>query len=292
LSSAQKKTLEVTYKKNNDKSYDFRYEKSVPGSFTIMVQFTNLTNARYASLPHVVKASGGLLFKLTPIDDTKGIGFSWKYRSYGAAIANRVDESFVYLLPFPDWTSLISQDASNVNQKYYGGEKSDSWQSYALTAEADSVLNMRKGVVVRVENDHAIDTESYFTTSTNKIVIEHKDRTRAVYKGFSQHGIVVKPGDIVYPHTYLGSLATSEKDKKGTLMLHVYYLTQLNLDFKIKESSLTDKDDNAYLKPMFFTENGPMQLQSGESYKGDSNLEIIQEEMSKREIKKMKKGEL
>jgi len=279
LSFGQARSLEVKYKKNTDNSYDFTYRKSEYGSHTIVIKFENLTNARYTGLSHVVKANSGLLFKLTPIDASKGISFSWKYRSYKTAVVKKLDKDFVYLLPFPENAKVKCRNVSNVNEKYFNAEISDSWQAYAFYSETDSVMSVRKGIVVKVIDDFQTDPNVHYTSKMNQVIVEHNDRTRASYKGFAIGKIAVKPGDIVYPNSFLGERMESDAKNEVPLFLMVYYTTELDLSFKTK-------------LPYFLLSDDVRQIEFEEEYIAKSNLEIIQTEMSKREKKKMKKGEL
>lgn len=284
----QSKSLEVKYTKNNDNSYDFTYSKNVPGSYTIVLEFTNLTNARYTGLAHVVKSSRGLLFKLTPIDDSKGISFSWKYKYVSGAVAKKIKDSFVYLLPFPNGSSVSARNMTFLKEEYFEGEKSDTWQSYSLAADSDSIMCIRKGVVVRVENDYDVSSDVVFTSNLNRVIVEHSDRSLAAYKGFDKGGIVVKPGDTVYPHSYLGSLSTGANSNDRELVLNVFYSTEINLDFKKKKATMQDKDSYTYVKPLFYTANKSVRLNEDDVFVVDSTKDIIEEEMSKREKKKYK----
>lgn len=90
---------------------------------------------------------------------------------------------------------------------------------------ADTIYNMRKGIVIDVINEFKTDSlDAYkYTSKMNKIFIEHDDGTIARYVGFNSKSIFIKPGQTVYPQTKLGVLDIFN-NSVYRLYFDIYYL--------------------------------------------------------------------
>lgn len=293
---AQKRAIEVSYKRNPDKSIDFSYKKTKPGSYSLSIHFTKLENAFYNSSVLHIKSQSGHLFKLRPINKDEHIIFSYK-SSYIRGITNpKVDHSFEYILPFSKGQSITINKASNVGEKYFGNKKPKNWESYIVAGKVqDSVFAMRKGIVVNIVNEHVFDTvyNRSFTTKTNSIRIEHKDGTYAIYKNLKKDSFLVKLGQTVYPRTKLGIMEKSIKNKENyRLSFSIYFLSLDKFDNIQKEKrTLTNrKSYHEYIAPHFVTSDGVTTLEHKGKYSVDFDEEVLFKEFTKKEKKKYKKN--
>ncbi|NGY37027.1 peptidoglycan DD-metalloendopeptidase family protein [Flavobacterium sp. XN-5] len=289
---AQDRTVEVTSVRNDNKSVDFFYTKNKPGSYTVKIEFNSLSNTS-TSLLHeqVVEGNSGRLLSLKPTNSELGIGYGYKTSYAFGNSEPKVDSLFQYLLPFKKGTQITIYESSNLNEKYFGAEKPESWKSYSTNSKTvDSVFAMRKGIVVNLKNEFQNDTitKMLYTSKTNSIQIEHEDGTYASYSGFKKDSFKVKLGDIVYPNTMLGTLANFNNEKY-ILHFSIYYFDK-NRMFESSKSLRASKTPHVYLTPYFYTAAGAIKIIPKNSFTADCNESIIIKEMSKREIKQLLKN--
>lgn len=289
---SQNKNITINFKRNSDNSIDFYYEKKIPGSFYVSIEFTTLTNSYRKKHSNVVKHSSGRLFKLKPINKEQPINFSYKY-SYTRGIPNsKVDHLFTYSLPFKKGKKIKVLESSNLNQTFFGSKKPSKWKSYVIDRTyADMVYSMRKGLVVKVIDEFKSDTSGQYDykSNMNSILVEHSDGTFASYKGFKKGSIFVKPGQMVYPQSQLGTLGIFN-DSIYRLYFNIHYLINNDLNSKGKVTLKEQKSNNEFLTPYFYTNNGAEQLKDKNDYLISINETILFQEFSKREKKKYLKN--
>ena len=292
---AQERVIEINAVRNENNTVDFFYKKNKPGSYTIKVELTNLSNSNNSTdIEEVVENSSGKLFSLRPANPAIGIGYGYKFVYVMGNSRVKVDSLFQYILPFSKGKKVTVYESSNLNEKYFGSEKIESWKSYSSSSKTiDSVFAMRKGIVVDVINAFENDTitKMLYTSKTNTIKIEHEDGTYALYKGFKKNSFKVKLGDLVYPSTMLGTL-NKFNNENYTLHFTIYYLNK-ELSFTPSKQTLkTAKSSNAFVTPYFFTQEGVIQIVPRNTYTADYNEAIITKEMSKKEIKQRLKNKV
>ncbi|GAA3638118.1 hypothetical protein [Flavivirga jejuensis] len=287
---SQEKTIKIKTERNKDKSVDFYYKKNLPGSFHLTIKFTTLENTKAYTYREVVKSNYGFLFKLKPKNANESIKYSYR-TSYIRGIPNpKIDSLFTYTLPFKKGKHVIIHENNNVGEKYFNDEKPKNWKSYGIKRkQADTVTNMRKGIVVKITNKFDTDTlvKKKFTTQINRILIEHADGTFASYKGFKKDAIFVKLGQKVYPQTELGILDIFNESYR--LYFNIYYLKTDSLNSKEKSTLTKRKRNYAYITPYYYTEKGAVQLENKNKYKIVFDDEAFLKEFSKKEFKKYKK---
>lgn len=286
----QKKDIRVKHIRNKDRSVDFFYEKDVPGSYMITVNFTRLENAFYNAKPILVQANSGKLFTLKPTYPDKGIPVGYRYSWIRGKLNPKIDRSFEYLLPFRKGATINAEELTNLGQQYFGSERPKDWKAYRFyESSSDTVLAIRKGIVVEIVNQFVLKSEVSYTSQKNRIVVEHEDGTYASYEGFAKEVALVKLGEKVYPHTPLGVLKSSESGNTGKLYLKVYFLIDAEYDRKAKETLATRKSRTQYIAPVFYTTEGNITIESYQGYTVDSNEKILTKELSRREKKRFKK---
>jgi hypothetical protein len=196
---------------------------------------------------------------------------------------------FQYCLPFKDGKKVRLVESSNLNEKYFGAEKHESWKSYAvITKSQDSIFAMRKAIVIEIKNEFPTDTlaKGYiYTSKRNSITIEHEDGTYARYSGLKMNSMSVQLGDVVYPSTYLGVLDIFN-NKDYVLHFNVYYLAKKDFVYDSKATLRTLKTPYSYLIPYFHTKEGVTKIKNRETYTAHHTPEIITKEMTKKEKKK------
>ena len=254
------------------------------------IKFSNKENTYTSNYNGVVKHQSGLLFKMKATDKSERIRYSYS-SSWIRGVPNpKVDSTFVYTLPFKKGNKLYAREQGYAKETYFGTVRPVSWKAYSFgTKTTDTVCSIRKGLVIDIVNTFEKDTlKKEFTTQKNRIIIEHKDGTIAIYKGFNKNSILVKLGQTVYPQTSLGLM---DKSKKGIhyISLMVSYL--INNDFEeLKNRSFTrGKSANKFITPFFYSPEGSFQLENKTEYIVEFDTSILTKEFTKREIKKYKK---
>ncbi|MCW2118376.1 M23 family metallopeptidase [Flavobacterium sp. 7A] len=291
---AQERAVEVSSIRNSDKSVDILYQKNKPGSYTIKVKFSNITNTFVSDYEDVIQYDSGTLLTLRPQNSNQDIGYSYNYSYSMGNQKPKVDSLFQYLLPFKKGKKVTVYESTNLNEEYFGAEKLDSWKSYHITSTtADSIFAMRKGIVVELKNEYQTDTitNMVYTSKKNTLIIEHEDGTYAAYKGLKKDSFKVKLGDIVYPSTMLGVLDRFN-NKRYVLHFNIYY-HDLSRNVDNTNATLkTAKSRYAFIAPYFFTKEGLIKIVPKSSFTAETKETIIRKEMSKKEIKQQMKNEI
>lgn len=283
--------IEISHERQDDKSIDFSYKKNAPGSHFVLIEFSQLENCNSNRIiKKVITNRSGRLFTLKPAFQDKGISFSYKVRWILGNPKPKVNHDIKYLLPYEVGLSKTIIEATNVSEEYFESEAPEDWKSFLFYSEkSDTVLAMRKGTVVIIEDEHSeLDKEGVtYTSRRNRIVIEHKDGTMASYKGFSKDKIFVKKGQTVYPHTPLGMTAMINEGRYRLDFSVYHYLPNL-LD--AKKSTLKNKIHRSkYLNPTFLLDGEYKKIEHRQSYISSINEKVRLQEFSRREKKKYKK---
>lgn len=286
---SQTKTIQIETKRNADKSVDFYYNKSEPGSFLLSIKFKKLDNASSRDYQDVVKGIGGKIFSLQPINKNYGIGYSYTYSYIRGVINPNVDSLYVYILPFEKGKSVSVIESNFLGSSYFGSDSPKNWKAYHFKGiDCDTAFATRKGLVVKVIDNFENDTLSYYTSKQNEIVVEHQDGTFARYTGFQKNGIFVENGQTVYPYTSLGILIKNT-NSESELGFMVYFLTDSITEPDPKQTLNNQTSRNEFLTPLFYTSEGKQKLQNRSSYIVDFDDSTLFLEYTKRELKKMRK---
>lgn len=287
IARAQESVLKITYTVNTNRSVDFNYEKTDPGTYTVVLNFNNLTNAAESDR-QVLNTPGyaGRLFGLNPANKEQGIGFSYRYSYIRGKLKPRYNPDFVYLLPYKKGTTVRVAESAFVNARYFGSTTPDDWKVYRFyTDNEDTVTAVRKGLVVSVKDLYATAAlEAEYTSQVNEVIVEHADGTLATYRGFKKGSIGVKVGQTVFPGTAIGVNSANNTNSKPNVSLLITYLKQAE-----STGEQTMKDSKSYygfITPKFFTtENAAAVLVPQQQYTIAHSPEIIKKEFTKKELK-------
>ncbi|MGF1926110.1 MAG: hypothetical protein ACQUHE_18195, partial [Bacteroidia bacterium] len=266
---AQQRALTLETKTNSNRSVDFNYQKTDPGSYTVVVNFTTLTNAYRPGSSFTASEYSGRLFSLTPTNKEQGIGFGYSVSYIRGKLKPKYDPNFIYLLPYKDEAKVQVSESTFLGATYFGDTTPDDWKSLRFyTTEQDSVTAIRKGVVVDIKDLHESLDESNvaYTSKTNELIIEHTDGTLATYRGFKKGSFAVKLGQTVFPGMALGLNSKYDKNGKYNVSIMVTYLKAA--DFENKSTSLSKgKSFYGFVNPHFITaDNADEQLVSQKIY--------------------------
>lgn len=282
--------VKIITERKDDNSVEFSYTKEIPGSYFLELKFENLENTfQNTSVKKVIAHTSGYLFTLKPADKSRRIRFSYKYH-YVMGVPNpKVNTQIVYALPFKTGKKIKIYEANSIEEKYFNQEHREDWKVYSVqTMQPDTVCAMRKGMVVRIENDYSHESKENisFTSKTNRVWVEHEDGTYALYDGFDKDKIFVKLGQQVYPQSSLGVL--DKFNDKYRLTFYVYQYTQ-NL-MEIRQSLKEKYNRIIYITPKFFLDNKTKEITPKEVYTVKFNEDLKIQEFTRREKIKFKKN--
>ncbi|WP_199119675.1 M23 family metallopeptidase [Pedobacter sp. ASV28] len=287
--NAQEKELTVSSKRNEDKSVTLTAEKNALGTYTVVLNFRELNNASVNGDPvYEVRHNNDNFLTLTPINKDQGIGYSYSYSYIRGKLAPKYSPLFLYALPYPKGRKVRVAESTFLNATYFGSTTPEDWKAYRFyTEEADTVTSVRKGTVVSVSDLYDENTKDLkYTSKVNTLIIEHADGTLATYKGFKK-GIFVKEGQTVLPGTPLG-INTITNERYG-ISLIITYLKSAEIGVA-KNNPKESKSLYGFITPYFSTnENANGILTSQKYYTAAITPEIIQKEMTKKEIKNLGK---
>lgn len=286
-SHAQERKLELSSERKSDKSVEISYKKADPGYYTVVLNFSELTNSSRPQETISVNATAGSLLTLKPTDPNQHIGYRYGYRYIRGKFKPRLTADFCYLFPYTAGIKCEVVEAGYANQRYFGAEKPADWKSYFFYTDKEEVVTaIRKGIVVEIVDEFETIENIEFTTRQNAVIVEHEDGSLVRYLGFKKGSLQVKPGDIVLPNSPLGFNTFRSKNRYG-ISIFMYYLS--SLDFESLQGQTLTKQKSLYsiITPRFAIDNTScILLENRKTYTAFSSKEIIMKEMSKREIKK------
>jgi hypothetical protein len=288
---SQNQNITINRKVNSDKSIDLYYEKKLPGSYYISLEFSDVSNCDISEYKTVISGYSGNLVKLIPIDSKSGIGYSLKYYTIIGEPNPKVDKAFQYILPFKNGKKVKIYEAENLGEKYFESEKPENWKSYVVNSKTpDTLFCMRKGIVVKLTNEYETDTTTVksFTTKRNSVIIEHSDGTFARYDGFNKNKIFVKLGQTVYPQTQLGIVDIFNKNNYR-VCFSIYFLWDKNLNSVAHSSYKNYKSRYEFVTPNFLTQEGLITVESKKEYTSLFNETTLLQELTRSEKKKYAK---
>ena len=289
---AQDKALRLSSKTLDNRNVEISYENSNPGSYTVVLKFSDLTNSYQSNESVFQVISGhGILLTLKPQDKDKGIRYAYKYTYIRGKLNPKFKENFCYVLPYKPGERVRVVEMGYINEKYFGAEKPSDWKSYSfITNNEDTVTAIRKGVVVEIvdEFDDGNSESVAYTSKKNYIIVEHGDGTLLRYSGFKRGSINLKMGEVVFPGSVLG-LNSLRQNNNYSISLLLYYLH--SADFQSLQGETLSNPKSLYktLTPKFTFDGTKCDLlEDKKEYTAFNSEEIIMREMSKRELKKYK----
>ena len=120
---AQPQKINIKTKQNEDKSVTFNYEKEVPGSYTLILDFDFLENAYGKKFVKTIDNKIGEIVDLEPINPYKEIRYTYRYWHFMGKYNPKFDSTFVYLLPLSIEKDFKLYQMTNLNEQYFNGEK-------------------------------------------------------------------------------------------------------------------------------------------------------------------------
>lgn len=288
---AQDGTLTITTKTNPDKSVAFSVELTNPGTYTVILNFKDLSNSSaVGDNTFKVRYNGQNFLTLKPNNKDQGIGYSYSYSYIRGELNPKYDKEFVYTLPYTNGKKVRVGESSFVNATYFGATTPSDWKAYRFyTSQSDTVTAIRKGTVVSIKDIYEMDEsgKQAYTSQVNEVIIEHADGSLATYRGFRK-GIYVKLKQVVFPGTPLGLSSNNSGNGQFNISLLLTYLQ--SVDFAKKQEIKESKSMYGFITPYFYSlVNGKEVLTNNQTYTVLNSPEILQKEMTKKELKNLVK---
>lgn len=291
FTNAQERELIVTGKVNSDKSVTINAEKTSAGTFTVILDVKQLSNAVGVDEKFFkVKHGNNNLVTLVPINKDQNIGYTYSYKYLRGELNPKYSADFVYTLPCKNGRKVRVAESTFFNAVYFGSTTPADWKAYRFyTEQADTVTAIRKGTVVSISDLYGDDPQGVkYTNKVNTVTVEHADGTLANYKGFKK-GIFVKEGQVVFPGTELG-INTMMNDRYGISLLLSYLKSA---DIGAAKQPKESRSLYGFVTPYFCTaENSNSILTSQKFYTASVSQALIEKEMTKRELKNFAKKQV
>lgn len=286
--------FKIEHKRNDDKTVSFRYQKSTPRSVTAILEFSFISNTSSQSkiIQKLNKAEGKFI-TLKPSNPDENIVFNYTYKYFQYTINPKLDQDFVYILPYKKGAKMNVEELGFLGTKYSNKKQPKGWKAYSFKSDiAQEIYPTRKGTVIEVIDKYEPDlTKTYsFYNNMNSIKIEHSDGSIASYSGFDKSDIYVKPGDVVYPViNTLGKTATFDNRGFHLINFSISYLSTIN-ELKISSLKSNKQIESVYITPHFFENGKTIILKKGFPYMSDFDEGTLFQNFSKRQTKRYKKG--
>lgn len=288
---AQEDKLTVNTKINEDKSVSFTAEFTSPGTYTVILNFKELSNSNnVGDNTYKVKYNGQSFLTLKPSNKDQGIGYSFSYSYIRGELNPKYDKEFIYTLPYTTGKKVRVGESSFVNATYFGTTTPPDWKVYRFfTSQSDTVTAIRKGIVVSIKDIYDMDEsgKQTYTSQVNEVIIEHADGSLATYRGFRK-GLYVKLAQVVFPGSPIGLSSNNSGNGQFNISLMLTHLK--SVDFAKKQEIKESKSMYGFITPYFYNlVNGKEILINNQNYFVVNSPEILQKEMTKKELKNLVK---
>lgn len=285
--------IEVYTEKDNAGIYTFYARNNNVCPYTVTVDFTQLTGFRASiSLPYQADVRPGQqsLFRLEP-QPNQSTSFQYRISYQKGCLRPRIDTSIVYLLPVGPGKTTTPVEMPYLGKVYAGESEPKDWYALAIKMNTgDTVFAARRGVVSVVRDDAQVaGTNLGFHRDDNSVEIVHQDCSFATYTVFRQKGIFVKPGQFVEAGEPLGIVGGENYSYGPHVRFNVHYNYESPI---VRNGERTDQKHYwAYVPIRFWlkTEQKAGKVQSRVTYASEHPDAVIEQEMSKREIKNWQK---
>lgn len=285
-------TVVCTTERNNDGSYSIYAENKSFADYTVRLIFTDLagydTNLGQEGLALATHGKTQIA-KLTRISNYSAQpNFRYRYQYWaGKYLHRRPDSNFVYLMPSTPGNTLTVSKVGSIEERLGKDRPADFYGIGFNYKPGDTICAARAGTVYQCNDDvkEGEKPEEYYNSNRNRIYIYQKDETMAHYSILAPIKLLVAPGDKVVPGQ---PLAVFERSGfKFRVLFVVAYLDE----GKVVAAQSQEEMSHAYsdITPLFHAGNiqQPDHLQLNKEYQVQQPKEIVAQELSKKERKKM-----
>ena len=246
--------------KQNDNKVVFTATNRSFYIYTLLLEITYVSNLS----PHGLKRSFKLLpgdnqiIDLNKVKNDQPMDFKYTYKYTIGFPSKNIDKSFSYIFPFRSANALEKDGIRYMNE-------------FKLEIN-DTIYNMRKGYVVAVP--YMFNNADRISRNAS-VEVMHSDGSVMIYENIDPENSFIEPGKMIYPSQPIGLISEELKLKivlcnfkeNGTIeQIPINYHTSLDKGYSFKDLNPEIKIN--YPEELLFTE------------------------MSRREIRKYKKGKL
>lgn len=277
--------VDVVYKLS-EATGEYLFKASNPNlcEYTVQVDVVDVVGMRSSvRLPYVgsVKPGETTLFSLKPTKMGEAASFRYLYTATRGRLFQTEPPAYVYALPVAPGKPTLVQETQAMGKVL--GVKSDRLTNYTSLVfqvkNGDTVFAARRGLVVN-RLDGWATTARDDVRESNLVEISHADGTFAQYARLKAGSLFVKLGETVEVGQPLG-LAGELPNGVHTIHFSVRYLPPV-------EVQPSKEYKYIHVRPKFsaLTIEAGDYLTSGRTYEATRPVELITQEMSKREIKR------
>lgn len=280
--------VDVSYIKSiNSAEYTFQATNPNLCDYTVKVDVTDLIGlSTPAVLPYIGAVRPGTtnLFTLRALSPNSiGGTFRYTYTYFRGRILLTDPKPFVYVLPVSPGKSCLVQETQYIGTAL--GLKDEALSRfYSLSIQmkaGDSVFAARRGVVVRrVDGITHTQKGQFYVRDVNEVDVFHTDGTFGRYARLKSGSMPVQDGEQIEAGQFIG-LISDELSPQPMLFFSVYYLPAIALQ-------ASQSYNYIHIRPRFAAlnqESGDFLL-PGKTYAAILPIELVTQEMSKREIKR------
>lgn len=279
--NAQNKKIEITHEQTEN-GYDFYAENQNAAPYLVKVTFNTLSNLRPSfNLKKEITVYSGRqrIFTLKKEVEHVSTNFNYKYSYRKGKLPVKLNPDFTYLIPLKQNKVTRPMKITYVGEMLgTKGKTPENWYGVGFTMyQADTVVAARSGEVIKV-NQHINHAEEHLLMSKQRNLVEilHKDGTIGLYTLFKKEGVFVEEGEQVITGQALGIIDSEHYESGPHLRFQVYYALA--------------KEGYAYVTPKFHAEEISQNLEFQKRYKVTHPKGLLEQELSKRQKKKRKKG--
>ncbi len=259
--------------------YIIKADVHVPGIYSVLVNFSNVTNYRVGSYEVRPVYGSGEVLRIKPENPDAPADLDGEYTYiWGLAGRDRPDTSFVYALPYSTHRKGIRCGYAREIMEFLKNERTEGFVSLAFDMQrGDTVRAARKGTVVYVVNEFPRQI-IYPVAQVNYLIVQHPDNTFATYSRMEYGGMLVEKGDVVYPGMPLGLIGSKDE---------VEYTLHFTIDnLRVDHSGAKASFKRDFYNPAFATAEGDTRLAANKAYQAVANPSLVTKEMNAREKKK------
>lgn len=215
LAVAQNSPVTITYERSGNGEVAFYADNISYIPYTVSLTFTRLNGTLTLQEGETHKATASSrkktrLLTLKPATENAGIGFSYRSNIARGDLHAKTDTNFVYLFPLAEGKRVRMNHMVSLEKVLGQDDKSRLTGVSFQTADGDTIVAARRGLVTDVQDNSASTTEhKSFSAKENFVEIYQNDGTFARYMLFRDNGIFVSPGDQVIPRQPLGVIGGS-----------------------------------------------------------------------------------
>lgn len=272
---------------NGTKNIEFYADNSNVGKFIVRVKFSRLINLRsttgVSDFIGTVNSGRSKIFALRPLLLHKPIDYIYEYSSHRGCHRVKLKKDITYLLPFKarEQRYIYDNDAF-IKAKAIENDPQKGLEAMSIMLKENEVVySSRRGLVVEIQekyNDMEL-IDSVRQKKNNYITIQHDDCSFSRYEFLEKDSVIPSVGDRVDAGQVIGNVGGNSYEDGYRLKFLSYY---------VDYDQINDKVAYHYFKPQFMIDGEIKAASSGGLYTSDHSIELIIQEMSKREKKKFR----